>query len=159
VGSVLSNLTGLGYGFSPTATDPSVVPYQGVSLALARRANPQCKCMLFNIAATWCEPSNAQQAALKDLATTYPGTCLVESLIEGITRAVTSTKGDLDGWVATHRPTFPIMQEAPTARDILYDQGGDAYMPLNVMVQTSTMKITGIVGLTDLSSLLASCPR
>jgi hypothetical protein len=138
-GDVLSDFTAKGYRLTTAQTDSSQLTYTDIKLSEVH-ANPYCQCLVLNESAEWCQPCQMEQSYLVDAVKADPRFCVFSVLVEN-TAMMRVQQTDLDDWTQTFAQDFSVVGGNIQTTVHLPDP---MYLPTNVVVNPSTMKILDI---------------
>jgi hypothetical protein len=102
--------------------------------------DPNVKWLVLSGVARWCGPCNNEQSEVPSVSQQYysKGVRFLEAIIEGQTPGVSSTETDLNAWQSDHGLHVGLVIDP---NDYIHEYANLAEFPLNVVIDTSQMRI------------------
>lgn len=116
------------------------------------------KVLVINVAALWCSPCREEAKEFqKTIVPEYDpkGVAFLSVVLEDSSRKL-STDDDVDGWIKTYALTYPVARDPDGYVTDFFDRN---QMPLNMIVDLETMKITAKIVGADIAKVRAEIDR
>jgi peroxiredoxin len=110
------------------------------------------KVLVLNVAALWCSPCKEEAKEFQDkIVPEYDGkgVAVLSVVLEDAARKL-STDEDVDNWIKTFGLTYPVARDPDGFVTEFFDKN---QMPLNMVIDLTTMKITAKIVGADLAKV------
>ena len=153
-GKVIQNLSFIGFKDSDLDSDLDSMNEAEKTITLQefyKTNDSGAKILLLNSSAGWCGPCQDEAGELQDLYTEFyaKGGRVLSTLFQDDQRQVPTTEY-LRSWANYFEGQYPI---AIDAQDLMYQYNPEGYIPLNVIIDTSTMVIIDVITGPDIATI------
>ena len=144
VGQVLPDFAAEGYRLSPGETDSTKLGWDpGIRLS-EYHADSRCRCLLVTLGAKWCPACEKEQPQLVTDVNADPSFCVLGVLQEGLAKAGTATKSDVDAWTQHFDQNFNVVLGSPATETLISGSGFTIGLPFAFVVSPATMKVLDV---------------